>query len=45
MKENVEQAPILTEEDEKILDKVWAEVFREEEQKDRWGKNPPNRRD
>lgn len=43
--EQVEQAPELTEEDEKILDKIWADILREEESKDPWTKNKPSRRD
>jgi hypothetical protein len=45
MSEQVEQADELSDEDEKILDKIWLEVLREEEQQDTWGKNKPQRRD
>ena len=43
-KKKVEEAPVLTEADEKILDRVWKEVLDKEEEKERWGKNPPQRR-
>lgn len=39
---NVEEADVLTEEDERILDRVWAEVLRDKE-RESWGKNPPKR--
>jgi len=44
MTEPIEEAPELTDEDEKILDKIWAEIAQEEEQKEKWGKNPPQKR-
>lgn len=34
----VEEPDELSEEDEKILDKIWLEILREEEQKEKWGK-------
>jgi hypothetical protein len=37
-KNKVEEPDDLTPEDEEILDKVWLEILREEEAKERWGK-------
>jgi hypothetical protein len=40
----IEQAPELTAEEEKILDKIWLDILHDEDIKEMWTKNPPNRR-
>lgn len=36
--EKTEEPDVLTPEDEEILDKIWLEILREEEAKEKWGK-------